>query len=165
MMPAVKTDEPRKERRLAAKLLFAAGAAVLVFGAFRFVRGVVDVCGVLLSDERLEAASDSFPFGEVPRGERLTHTFRLTNRGNKPVFIRDVVPGCRSCVEVAPFPQGAIEPGQTAEVTGTLLTDHLRGPVHKPMLVKYGRRRSSTLLLYFDATIVEGEPVTMPEEP
>ena len=156
------SQEAKNNRRTASKLLFAAGVIVFLFGAYRFTRGVTGIVGALLIHERLEASADCCRFGEVHRGERLTHTFRLTNRGDGPLFIRDVVPGCHSCVEVAPFSQEAIEPGQTIEVTGTLLTDHLQGSVHKPMLVKYGRHRLSTLLLYFDATIVEEEPAAEP---
>lgn len=43
---------------------------------------------------QLEFVDDFFDFGTVKQGEVVSYTFKITNTGNAPLIIQDIVPEC-----------------------------------------------------------------------
>jgi hypothetical protein len=93
-------------------------------------------------------------FGEIERAELPEHTFVLMNRGKRPVSIRDVRPGCGSCVHVVSYTQSPILPGEKGFVTLQLLAPLLEGEdVSKDTLVMTDDPVAPVFLLILNAKI------------
>lgn len=78
--------------------------------------------------------SKTCDFGRVSEADgKRTHTFRLTNRGTRPVAISAVNTWC-GCM-VADYTRRAVRPGETAEVRVTFDPDHKQGNFVKQVVV------------------------------
>ncbi len=56
----------------------------------------------------------SIDFGDLTQGEKVSHTFQLTNSGTTPLIISNVAATC-GCT-VPSWPKEPIAPGKTAEI-------------------------------------------------
>lgn len=56
----------------------------------------------------------SIDFGDLTQGDKVSHTFQLTNTGNAPLIISNVAATC-GCT-VPSWPKEPIAPGKTAEI-------------------------------------------------
>ena len=56
----------------------------------------------------------SFDFGDLTQGDKVSHTFQLTNTGTAPLIISNVAATC-GCT-VPSWPKEPIAPGKTAEI-------------------------------------------------
>ncbi|TDQ19521.1 uncharacterized protein DUF1573 [Algoriphagus boseongensis] len=57
---------------------------------------------------------NSVDFGDIVQGDKVEHTFVLTNSGTEPLVISNVAATCGCTVPV--WPKTPIAPGQTAEI-------------------------------------------------
>jgi hypothetical protein len=62
-------------------------------------------------------AEKSHDFGDIKQGEKVSHTFRFTNNGNKPLIISNVSTTC-GCT-VSNWTKEPVAPGKTGEVSAT----------------------------------------------
>ncbi len=62
-------------------------------------------------------AEKSHDFGDIKQGEKVSHTFRFTNNGNKPLIISNVSTTC-GCT-VSNWTKEPVAPGKTGEVAAT----------------------------------------------
>ena len=53
-------------------------------------------------------------FGKIPQGEPVSYKFKLTNTGDGPLIIKNVVPSC-GCT-TPKWPEQPIKPGDTAYI-------------------------------------------------
>ncbi|MEN2282622.1 DUF1573 domain-containing protein [Algoriphagus sp. SE2] len=56
----------------------------------------------------------SVDFGDITQGDKVSHTFELTNTGNGPLIISNVAATC-GCT-VPSWPKDPIPPGKSAEI-------------------------------------------------
>src|SRR6516162_420656 len=57
----------------------------------------------------------SYDFGEITEGEKVEHTFKLTNSGSEPLVITNVQVTC-GCTTPKGWPRDPILPGKRAEI-------------------------------------------------
>lgn len=72
-------------------------------------------------------------FGKVQQGTPVKQSFRLTNIGTEPVYIREATPSC-GCT-VASYPKEAIPPGQQATIMVNFNTAGKLGPQQKHIFI------------------------------
>ena len=60
--------------------------------------------------------NQTFDFGDIVQGEKVEHTFSLTNQGNEPLVITNIQVTC-GCTTPKGWPRDPIAPGQKAEIT------------------------------------------------
>ncbi len=71
------------------------------------------------AQEKAEGAAITFKekevnFGDITQGDKVSHTFELTNSGSTPLIISNVAATCGCTVPV--WPKDPIAPGKTAEI-------------------------------------------------
>ncbi len=74
-----------------------------------------------------------FDFGTIKDGDKVSHTYTVTNIGDKPLYIANVAASC-GCT-VPEFPKEAIAPGETGQVTLEFNSSGKRGTVAKNALI------------------------------
>ena len=79
----------------------------------------------------LKISEKTWDFGVVKQGEPTTHEFKVTNTGNKPLVISDVVRGC-GCTTPR-WTQDPIMPGQSGSIWATFKSDIGYGHIMKPL--------------------------------
>ena len=72
-------------------------------------------------------------FGETWIGPKLQHTFKITNKGSKPLQILKVRPSC-GCTIAGNYPR-TLEPGETGEFPFSINSNKLRGKYEKSITV------------------------------
>lgn len=72
-------------------------------------------------------AAPSYHFGTIREGERVKHTFQISNQGNEPLIISRVLPGC-GCIAVA-VKTGPILPGESTPIDISFASDGFSGSV------------------------------------
>lgn len=79
--------------------------------------GLSDTCDSESSaaGPRLETDSSCFDFGDIPQGERRTHSFLITNSGDTPLVITGVFSGC-GCTKVE-YDDSPLPPGESRRLT------------------------------------------------
>ena len=67
-----------------------------------------------LSNAKIEFSEKQFDFGDIIKGESITHKFKFTNTGTEPLIILNVQTTC-GCT--APqWPKSPIPPGEAGEI-------------------------------------------------
>jgi|GEM_PF-6217487 hypothetical protein len=73
------------------------------------------------------ADSPNHNFGTIREGDSITHVFRVTNRSDQTLRIKNIIPGC-GCVRVK-YPREPIPPGVEIPMAVTFLSEGFSGPV------------------------------------
>ena len=89
-------------------------------------------------------------FGQMSLGEKQESTVRLTNTGNKPLVVQDVVVSC-GCTKVK-YPEAPILPDQTGEVVVSYDPDK-KGGFHKTITL-YCNAEQSPLRISISGRVV-----------
>ena len=74
-------------------------------------------------------------FGKVREGQALDGEIKFVNRGNEPLVIGRVQPGC-GCT-VANVEKKSYDPGEKATISFTLKTNHFRGLIRKGIQISF----------------------------
>jgi hypothetical protein len=96
---------------------------------FLFVIGVLWAAGFAWATPELAVDQEEFDFGSVPQGERVQHTFILSNAGDAPLVVSKVRSSC-GCT-VALLSSKNLEPGEQGELKASFDSVRFRGAVSK----------------------------------
>lgn len=97
------------------------------------------------------ALGDNFyDFGKIKKGEKVQHTYEITNTGTNPLIISEVKPGC-GCTAPS-FTKDPIMPGKKGEVTLSFDSSSFEGLVNKEASV-YANVEKAPIILTFTADI------------
>lgn len=111
---------------------------------FRFSL-VSTVCLVLAGQAHASWADGLFEeltrdFGAVPRGQVVTHPFRVVNNTGGNVVIRGVTVSCGRC-SAARALQTSLAPGQETAILVSMMTNQFSGPKTITVLVQFSQPR------------------------
>jgi len=90
--------------------LFALITAFLLADTLSTASGQTVSAGAVISWEK-----NMHDFGEISEGEKVEHTFKLTNTGSEPLVITNVQVTC-GCTTPKGWPRDPIAPGKKAEI-------------------------------------------------
>lgn len=82
---------------------------------------------------KIEFDHTTFNFGTVMQGEKLTHTFTFTNKGNSPLVISSTSASC-GCTTSTP-PRAPIKPGEKGKIDVTFDSKTKMGDVENKVRV------------------------------
>jgi uncharacterized cupredoxin-like copper-binding protein len=60
---------------------------------------------------------DTYDFGKIKQGEKVTHAFKFTNTGKSPLIIKDAIATC-GCTKPE-WPKTPVQPGAEGEIKVT----------------------------------------------
>ena len=82
---------------------------------------------------RMQVDEPVFDFGQVEQGEKVTHAFRFTNRGNRDLRVRSVKTSCGCTAAV--IAADTIPPGEQGTIQATFDTKRFAGHKAKDIRV------------------------------
>lgn len=91
------------------------GGIIIIGILFWYLYPDTNVLSVTASPTAIKAERDSVDLGIVKYGEKKHATFKITNRGDAPLIIRDVRTSC-GCTN-ATWDKRPVKPGKTTEVS------------------------------------------------
>jgi hypothetical protein len=98
----------------------------------------------------LVLSESNFDFGKITKGDKVEHSYTVTNTGDNPLIIAHVRPGC-GCT--APeFTKDPILPGKKGKITLKFDSSNFDGRVQKQAEV-YANVEAVPLLITFTADI------------
>jgi hypothetical protein len=77
--------------------------------------------------------ADTFHFGKINEGEKVTHEFEFTNKGNAPLLITAADASC-GCT-VAEYPQKPLDPGKGGTIKVVFNSEGKQGVQHKSVTI------------------------------
>ncbi|UIR54494.1 DUF1573 domain-containing protein [Sphingobacterium sp. SRCM116780] len=90
-------------------------------------KGSADAIGTV------EFAELDYDFGKIKEGEKVTHTFTLTNSGNAPLILSDVKASC-GCTQPE-FSKNPVLPGKTSDIHVTFNSEGQVGKQQKMITI------------------------------
>lgn len=94
----------------------------------------------------------SFDFGDIKSGDKVQHTFKVTNNGKTPLVLRKVKASC-GCTASEPDKTNIL-PGETANISVTFDSRGRTGRQNQSVTVYSNDPRKSTMLLRISASIL-----------
>ena len=95
-------------------------------------------------------AESNFDFGNIKKGEKVSHVYEITNTGKNPLVISEVKPGC-GCT--APeFTKDPILPGKKGKITLSFDSSSFDGAIQKYADV-FANVEKSPIKLTFNANV------------
>lgn len=91
-----------------------------------------------------------YDFGKIKKGDKVEHTYEISNTGDKPLIISAVKPGC-GCTAPT-YTKEPIMPGQKGKVTLSFDSSSFDGMVHKEAEV-FANVDRTPIVLTFTADI------------
>ncbi len=82
----------------------------------------------------LQYIDDFFDFGSIIQGEIVSTSFRFTNKGNSPLVIKHVIPGC-GCTKVN-VSKEVLKPNEEAVLEVTFESEGWRGLQYKSVTLR-----------------------------
>ncbi len=110
-----------------------------------------------MSADQLENAPDiqfseiSFDFGDIKTGDKVSHTFNVTNKGKTPLVLRKVKASC-GCTATQPDKTNIL-PGETANIIVAFDSRGREGRQNQSITVYSNDPKKSTMLLRISANI------------
>lgn len=95
----------------------------------------------------------AFDFGEVKSGDKVNHTFKVSNNGKSPLILRKVKASC-GCTASQPD-KTTILPGETANIAVSFDTRGRNGRQNQSITVYSNDPRKSTMLLRISASVLK----------
>ncbi|MFA6923931.1 MAG: DUF1573 domain-containing protein [Bacteroidales bacterium] len=93
---------------------------------------------------KFEFEEDFFNFGNVTRGEKVTHEFKFKNTGKVDLVITEANGSC-GCT-VPEFPKGAIAPGKEDKIKVTFNSEGKQGIQNKTVSIVANTQPNTTVL-------------------
>ncbi len=112
-----------------------------------------------LSEEELADAPDIeidnrvFDFGEMKQGEKVSHDFKLTNKGKSNLILRKIRASC-GCTAIEPEKK-VIAPGESTKIVAEFNSRGMSGRQNKSVTIYSNDPKKSTLLLRLSGTVVK----------
>lgn len=91
-----------------------------------------------------------YEFGKIKKGDKVEHSYEITNTGNNPLIITEVKPAC-GCTAPS-YTKDPILPGKTGKITLSFDSTNFDGIVNKQAEV-YANVEGAPILLTFSAEI------------
>lgn len=91
---------------------------------------------------------DTYDFKDIKKGEKVTHIFKFTNIGKRPLLISEVRPSC-GCT-TPKYTKEPVYPGKKGEVTVTFDSSNFEGEVVKIIAIS---GNFETKLIKFQAKV------------
>ncbi len=98
----------------------------------------------------IEIDSTKYNFGRISEGEKVNHTYKITNKGPEKLVITDVKVGC-GCT-LAHFTEEPTAPGEVAEVSIIFDSKSKKGHTQKALHV-YANTADIPFTLSFEADV------------
>ena len=95
-------------------------------------------------------STNAHDFGEVKKGESVEYVYEITNIGDNPLVISNVIPGC-GCT-ASEYSQEPILPGKKGSVKLKFNSENFEGMQHKQAEV-YANVDKSPIILIFTANV------------
>lgn len=101
----------------------------------------------------IEVDNRVFDFGEIQQGEKVSHTFELTNTGESDLILRKIRASC-GCTAIEPEKK-VIAPGESANVVARFNSRGMTGRQNKSVTIYSNDPHRSTLLLRLSGSVVK----------
>lgn len=85
------------------------------------------------SEANLQFEEEMFDFGDIDKGEKVTHVFKFKNEGEGPLEIKNVSTSC-GCTSAKPE-KTVYQPGEAGEIPVTFDSERFSGPITKRVTV------------------------------
>lgn len=99
-----------------------------------------------------------YEFGTIKQGEKVTHLFTFTNKGNAPLIISSAKPSC-GCT-VPSWPKEPIMPGESGEIKAVFNSTHKSGRQNKSIRVFTNMGEQASTVFLKGEVIVPAAPTT-----
>lgn len=99
-------------------------------------------------------SASHYDFGKIKKGEKVEHTYEISNTGDKPLIITAVKPAC-GCTAPT-YSKDPIMPGQKGNVTLSFDSTNFSGMVNKSAEV-FANVDRTPIMLTFSANIEEAK--------
>lgn len=103
---------------------------------------------------RVVLSASHYDFGKIKKGEKVEHTYEISNTGDKPLIITAVKPAC-GCTAPT-YSKDPIMPGQKGNVTLSFDPTNFSGIVNKSAEV-FANVDRTPIMLTFSANIEEAK--------
>ncbi len=94
-----------------------------------------------------------FDFGKISPDKKVSHKFKVLNKGTGLLNITGVNPSC-GCTYTAPA-KWSLQPGEATEIEATFNPTGYRGPVRKSLVVVSNDPKTPSQTLTFEADVVQ----------
>jgi len=125
----------------------------------RVILLLVLLSGYILSEAQSSTGAaikwekSTYDFGDVTQGEKVEHTFRFTNTGDKDLVITNVEVTC-GCTTPKGWPRDPIPPGEKGELTVAFNSAGKIGKQNKVITITSNSAGSVNQVM-FSATVLE----------
>ena len=116
---------------------------------------LLTLCAVLTAwaDAMVEIDSKSFDFGVIREADGpVSHTFTLTNTGDKPLVLTSVRAAC-GCTKPE-YSKEPVAPGKTVNIKVTYLPAGRPGEFNRDVIVKSNAKNSKRMVLKIAGTVI-----------
>lgn len=96
-------------------------------------------------------SEDAYSFGDITKGETVSHDYIVTNTGKNPLIISNVKPGC-GCT-VPDYTKDPIMPGKTGKITLKFDSSNFDGQISKSAEV-YANVDKAPIVIGFTGNVV-----------
>ena len=101
-------------------------------------------------------AEETFDFGTVDQGEKVSHTYKFTNSGSEPLILSNAKGSCGCTVPV--WPREPIAPGATGEITVEFDSKNKSGKRNQKVTITANTEPAQTVIsLTGDVNVPGGE--------
>jgi hypothetical protein len=87
----------------------------------------------ITEETRIKFDEETYDFKEIKKGEEVTHIFKFTNVGKRPLIISEVRPSC-GCT-TPKYTKEPVAPGKKGSITVTFDSSNFEGTVLKTVAV------------------------------
>jgi hypothetical protein len=101
----------------------------------------------------IEVDDRVFDFGEIQQGEKVSHTFKLSNTGKSNLILRKIRASC-GCTAIEPE-KTVVAPGESTNVVAEFDSRGMSGRQHKSVTIYSNDPHRSTLLLRLTGSVVK----------
>jgi Protein of unknown function (DUF1573) len=125
---------------------------LLAVSYFSISQNTTSITGAVITWEK--ATHD---FGEIFQGDKVEHTFRFSNTGNKDLVITNVEVTC-GCTTPKGWPRDPIAPGESGELTVSFNSAGKNGKQNKVITITSNSVGTFNQVM-FSATVIERKDI------